>query len=222
YKMPKAGEIKIRQVTSSEADQLMAFLLEHYYREEPLTAGTAPPEPTADDKEFLLSNIPHGTCFLAEEEEDLGNGSRIVGAVVAGPKDAGAPELMRREAAQHAGSKWGRILDVLSAVETGSDVCRRFNVPSSLHVHALGVNGELRGQALGARLMEAVAQRAREQGHRLVSVDCTSVYSARLMQRLNYELVHTLRYADHLDASGQQVVTPPPPHDSVQTFVLRL
>ncbi|KAH8251138.1 hypothetical protein KR038_005764, partial [Drosophila bunnanda] len=219
-KMPASGDIRVRQVTAPEADQLMAFLLEHYYREEPLTAGTSPPEPTADDKEFLLSNIPHGTCFLAEE--DQGNGSRIVGAVVAGPKDAGAPELMRREAALHAGSKWGRILGVLSAVETGSDVCRRFDVPSSLHVHALGVNGELRGQALGSRLMGAVAQKAREQGHPLVSVDCTSVYSARLMQRLNYELVHTLRYADHLDASGQQVVTPPPPHESVQTFVLRL
>ncbi|KAH8245347.1 hypothetical protein KR032_009377, partial [Drosophila birchii] len=220
HKMPQFGDIKVRQVTETEANQLMTFLLEHYYREEPLTAGTAPPEPTADDKEFLLSNIPHGTCFLAEE--DQGNGSRIVGAVVAGPKDAGAPELMRREAALHAGSKWGRILDVLSAVETGSDVCRRFNVPSSLHVHALGVNKELRGQALGARLMEAVAQRARDQGYRLVSVDCTSVYSARLMQRLSYELVHSLRYADHLDACGQQVVTPPPPHESVQTFVLRL
>ncbi|XP_017016903.1 arylalkylamine N-acetyltransferase-like 2 [Drosophila kikkawai] len=223
--MTTSADIKVRQVTASEADRLMTFLLEHYYREEPLTAGTSPPEPTADDKEFLLSNIPYGTCFLAEaeEKEDQGNDSRrIVGAVVAGPKDAGAPELMRQEAAQHAGSKWGRILDVLSAAENGSDVCRRFSVPSSLHVHALGVNSELRGQALGARLMEAVAQKAREQGHRLVSVDCTSVYSARLVQRLGYELVHTLRYADHLDASGQQVVTPPPPHESIQTFVLRL
>ncbi|XP_016956700.1 arylalkylamine N-acetyltransferase-like 2 [Drosophila biarmipes] len=213
---PEPSDIEVRQVTAAEAGDMMAFLLVHYYREEPLTAGTSPPEPEAADREFLLSNVPLGTCFMALRD------GRIVGAVVAGPKDAHEPEHMAEEARKHAGGKWGRILHLLSAVESASDVCRRFNVPSSLHVHALGVDPEQRGRRLGARLMTAVAQRAGELGHRLVSVDCTSVFSARLVQQLGYQLVNTLRYEDHLDASGQQVIRPPPPHESVQTFVLQL
>ncbi|XP_017133229.1 dopamine N-acetyltransferase [Drosophila elegans] len=212
----KPCDIEVRQVGEGETEELMAFLLVHYYREEPLTAGTSPPEPEPADKEFLLSNVPFGTCFMALQ------GGRIVAAVVAGPKDAHEPEHVAEEARKHAGSKWGRILHLLSAVESATDVCRRFNVPSCVHVHALGVDPQMRGRNLGARLMEAVAQRARDLGHLLVSVDCTSVYSARLVQRLGYQLVNTLRYVDHLDASGQQVIRPPPPHESVQTFVLHL
>ncbi|XP_017064121.1 dopamine N-acetyltransferase [Drosophila eugracilis] len=209
-------DIEVRQVSVEESGDLMTFLLAYYYPEEPLTAGTSPPEPDAADKEFLLSNVPFGTCFMALQA------GRIVAGVVAGPKDDHEPEHMIEEARKHAGSKWGRILHMLSAVESATDVCRRFNVPSSIHVHALGVNSELRGHSLGARLMIAVAQRARDLGHHLVSVDCTSVYSARLVQRLGYELINTIRYVDHLDDSGQQVIRPPPPHESVQTFVLRL
>ncbi|KAH8317527.1 hypothetical protein KR074_011620, partial [Drosophila pseudoananassae] len=212
--------IQVRQVKEEEAEQLMAFLLRHYYAEEPLTAGTSPPEPDAADKEFLLSNIPHGTCFLAILPE--AQGQRIVGAVVAGPKDATAPQEVAEEAAKHAGTKWGRILTALSAVETATNVCRRYEVPSSLHVHALGVDPAVRGRALGARLMTAAIQQARELGHRLVSVDCTSVYSARLVRGLGFELVHTLRYEDLKDAAGEQLIRPPAPHESVQTFVLRL
>ncbi|XP_016981132.1 arylalkylamine N-acetyltransferase 1 isoform X2 [Drosophila rhopaloa] len=184
---PKPDDIEVRQVCAGESEELMVFLLAHYYPEEPLTAGTSPPEPEAADKEFLLSNVPFGTCFMALQ------GGRIVAAVVAGPKDSHEPEHMAEEARRHAGGKWGRILHLLSAVESATDVCRRFGVPSSLHVHALGVDPVVRGRSLGARLMTAVAQRARELGHPLVSVDCTSVYSARLVQRLGYQLVNTLR-----------------------------
>ncbi|XP_016931684.2 arylalkylamine N-acetyltransferase-like 2 [Drosophila suzukii] len=213
---PEPSDIEVRQVSPEDAGDMMTFLLTHYYPEEPLTVGTSPPEPETADKEFLLSNVPFGTCFMAFLD------GRIVGAVVAGPKDIHEPEHLAEEAKKHAGSKWGRILHLLSAVESASDVCRRFNVPSSLHVHALGVDKEQRGRNLGARLMTAVAQRARDLGHPLVCVDCTSVFSARLVQRLGYQLVNTLRYEDHLDASGQQVIRPPPPHESVQTFVLQL
>ncbi|KAH8368461.1 hypothetical protein KR084_012017 [Drosophila pseudotakahashii] len=209
-------DIEVRQVSAGEAGDMMTFLLAHYYPEEPLTAGTSPPEPDEVDKDFLLSNVPFGTCFMALEE------GRIVAAVVAGPKDAHEPEHMVEEVRKHAGQKWGRILHLLSAVESATDVCRRFNVPSSVQVHALGVDRQQRGRNLGALLMTAVAQRARDLGHRLVSVDCSSVYSARLVQRLGYQLVNTLRYVDHLDESGQQVIRPPPPHESVQTFVLQL
>ncbi|XP_017048216.1 arylalkylamine N-acetyltransferase 1 [Drosophila ficusphila] len=210
------SDVEVSQVTAGEEGELMAVLLAHYYPEEPLTAGTSPPEPEAADREFLLSNVPFGTCFLARQR------GKAVAAVVAGPKDAGEAEHLAEEVEKHAGGKWGRILSLLAEVERATDVCRRFGVPSSLHVHALGVDPELRGRQLGARLLAAVAQRARDLGHPLVSVDCTSAFSARLVQRLGYQLVHTLRYADFLDAGGQQVIRPPPPHECVQTFVLQL
>ncbi|KAH8420515.1 hypothetical protein KR009_011089 [Drosophila setifemur] len=216
--MEASDDIEVRQVTAEDSEQLMAFLLEHYYPEEPLTAGTSPPEPEEADKTFLLSNIPNGTCYVALER----GSSRIVGAVVAGYKDADMPKIIAEEAFTYRNTKWGNILSILAEVEAGSDVCRRFDLPSCIHVHALAVNPQVRGRGLGVRLMNAIAARTVELGQPLVCVDCTSVYSAKLMERLGYQLIHTLRYEHHLDARGQQIIQPPKPHESVQTFVLKL
>ncbi|EDW30999.1 GL15167 [Drosophila persimilis] len=210
-------DIQVRVVESDEGEALMQFLLEHYYREEPLTAGCSPPEPEQADKDFLLSNIPHGTCLVVVQ-----GGSRIVGALVAGPKDAHEAEHLAEEVVEHSGTKWGRILGLLARVERETNVCKRYGVPSTIHVHALGIDPRLRGLGLGARLMSAVAERARALGHPLVTVDCTSLYSAGLMARLGYELINTIRYDEYLDEFGQQVFRPPAPHDSVKTYVLRL
>ncbi|XP_022224855.2 dopamine N-acetyltransferase [Drosophila obscura] len=215
--MNVSDDIEVRVVEAGEGEALMQFLLEHYYREEPLTAGCSPPEPDQADKDFLLSNIQYGTCLVVMQ-----GGIRMVGAVVAGPKDAHESDHLAVELVEHSGTKWGRILGLLARVEQETNVCQRYGVPSAIHVHALGIDHTLRGLGLGVRLMNAVAERARALGHPLVTVDCTSLYSARLMARLGYELINTLRYDDYLDETGQQVFRPPAPHDSVKTYVLRL
>ncbi|ALC48905.1 CG15766 [Drosophila busckii] len=209
-------DIELRVATAEDSKRMMEFLHEHYYQEEPLTIGCEPKQPDAADESFLLSNIPHGTCLLALQ------GDRIMGAVVAGPKDKEEAQLLDEEAAQHAGTKWGRIVGFLALVEREANVFERYGVDKAVHAHALGVDTTMRGRALGARLITALAARGKELGYPLLTLDCTSVYSSRLSRRLGCDLINSKLYSDYKDVSGVQLICPPAPHDRVETYALLL
>ncbi|KAH8386793.1 hypothetical protein KR093_002599 [Drosophila rubida] len=208
--------LEIKVATADDTERLMQFLHAHYYREEPLTVGCPPPEPDAEDEAFLLSNLPHGTCLMA-----LCDG-RIVGAAVAGPKLPDEAAHLFEEAARLSGTKWGRILGFLAIVERDANVFERLQVPKALHLHALGVDSTLRGRRIGESIVTALSSRARELGYPALTTDCTSFYSARLMERLNFQLLNTLPYTGYVDAAGVQLIKPPAPHEHVKTYVLRL
>ncbi|XP_034490061.1 dopamine N-acetyltransferase [Drosophila innubila] len=209
-------EIKISVATVDDSERLLKFLHVHYYREEPLTVGCEPPEPDAADENFLLSNLPHGTCVMAMHE------GRIIGAGVAGPKMPDEADHLFEEAERLAGSKWGCILGLLAIVERDANVFQRYNVNKALHVHAIGVDSSLRGRRIGERIVTALAARGRELGYPVFTSDCTSVYSARMMKRLGFELLNRMPYTDYVDAAGKQLIKPPAPHEFVETYVLRL
>ncbi|KAM8721184.1 hypothetical protein ACLKA7_007110 [Drosophila subpalustris] len=210
------NDIEIIVATPDDSERLLKFLHVHYYREEPLTVGCEPPEPDAADENFLLSNVPHGTCLMAMHE------GRIVGAAVAGPKMPDEADHLFEEAAHLAGTKWGRILGFLAIAERDANVFQRYDVNKALHVHAIGVDSTLRGRRIGERLVTALAARGRELGYPVFTADCTSVYSARMMKRLGFELLNRLPYTDYVDAVGQQLIKPPAPHEFLETYALRL
>lgn len=208
--------IVIHVATEDDTERLIEFLYVHYYREEPLTVGTKPPNPDAADVDFLRSNFPAGACLMA-----LCN-DRIVGGAVAGPKLPDIGTEIFEEAKNYAGTKWGCILGMLAICERDANAFKRFNVDKIMHLHALGVDTSLRGRRIGEQLVNALIARSRELGYPLLTVDCTSLYSARLIQRLGFELLNTVPYADYVDAAGQQLIRPPAPHERVQTYALRL
>lgn len=208
--------IEITVATVDDSERLMKFLHLHYYREEPLTIGCEPPEPDAADENFLLSNLPHGTCVMAMHE------GRIIGAAVAGPKAPDEADHLFEEAANLAGTKWGRILGFLAIAERDANVFERLNVTKALHVHAMGVDASLRGRRIGEKLVTALASRGRELGYPVFTSDCSSVYSARMMKRLGFELLNRLPYTDYVDDAGKQLIKPPAPHEYLETYVLRL
>lgn len=210
------NDIEIRVARVDETDQLIDFLRVHYYREEPLTVGCEPAEPDAADVEFLRSNIPAGTCLIAWRND------RIVGGAIAGPKTPEIRSEIFEEAAKYAGSKWGCILGILARCEDEANAFQRYDVDRIIHLHAIGVDAAQRGLRIGERLMRALIDRSRQLDYPLLTVDCTSVYSARLMQRLHFELLNTIPYVDYVDAAGAQLIRPPAPHERVETYALRV
>lgn len=60
---------------------------------------------------------------------------------------------------------------------------------------------------------------AKEDGIRMVRVDCTSHFSALAVSRLGFHCIYTLNYSDHLNNAGEPVFEPPPPHTCVKTYV---
>lgn len=210
------NEIEIRVATVDDGEQLIEFLRVHYYREEPLTVGCAPPTPDVADVDFLRSNVAAGACLMAWCND------RIVGGAIAGPKTPEIGTEIFEEAAKYAGTKWGCILGMLAICERGANAFARYDVDKIMHLHAIGVDTAQRGRRIGERLVTALIARSRQLGYPLLTADCTSVYSARLLRRLHFELLNAVPFADYVDAAGQQLIRPPAPHERVETYALRL
>lgn len=210
--------IEIRVATEEDREGVWNLLCKYFFRDEPLTNGSEPKEETNFGKEFLLSNIAHGTCFLAVVKDT----NELVGVTGAGPKGPEEPEHLAKAAAEEGNTKWGRILKFLEKVERDADVYKRYNVTKVLHVIATCVEEKMRGKNIGARLYNAVNDIGKQMGFELQTADCTSFYSARIKDRLGWECVNVAYYKDYFDADGKQVFRPDPPHECCKTFAIRL
>lgn len=216
------NEILIRVIKFHERQQVLDFLRVHYYLEEPLTTGSEPQQQDKEDEDFNMSNIDQGTCLMAVEKDATSSQEKIVGALMAGPKGPDEAEHLFKEAANLGPTKWGHILQFLACVERDANICQRFNVQKVLHVHVLGVNGKMRGQNIGRRLVEKVLNLAKCLDYEIVAADCTSFYSARLFERMGFECINVKYYKDYINEYGKQVFKPKMPHECVKTFALKL
>ncbi|XP_011195597.2 arylalkylamine N-acetyltransferase-like 2 [Zeugodacus cucurbitae] len=213
--------IRIRIIELSDRDDVLNFLRKHFYPDEPLTIGS---HPDPEDEEFNISLIAHGTCLMEVQQQSV-NGilkERIVGVVLSGPKCSDEAELLFKEAAHLGSTTWGKIVGILAQAERDSNVYERYNVERALHMHVAAVDESLRGRAIGMRLMEKLRELGRELGYPLMTTDCTSLYSAKVSERMGMDCVNIIKYADYLDEEGNVVFNPPLPHEYIKTFALRL
>lgn len=216
------SDIQIRVIKPQERQQVLDFLRIHYYLEEPLTAGSEPKQQDKEDEEFNMSNIEHGTCIMAVLKGDTNVSEQIVGALMAGPKGPHEAEHLFEEAAGLGPTKWGHTLQFLACVERDANICGRFNVEKVLHVHVMGVDSALRGHNIGGRMVEEVLNVAKRLQYEMVSVDCTSVYSAKIFERMGFKCINIKYYKEYIDETGKQVFKPEAPHECVKTFALKL
>lgn len=213
----KSTTMEVRVASSEDYDKILEFIRVHYYLEEPLTIGVDASVPQdRRDEEFSMSNIEHGTSIVAVEKDD------ILGVFLASPKNEDVAEHIKQEAEKFTGTKWSKILEILYRCENGANVFKKFNVTKAIHGHVLAVHKGARGRNIGGQLVEKAFSVAKSKGYDLFTTDCTSYYSAKLMERLEMTLVHKLAYKDYTDSNGKQVFNPPEIHESIMTFAKKL
>ncbi|XP_011188381.2 arylalkylamine N-acetyltransferase-like 2 [Zeugodacus cucurbitae] len=210
--LSKSDCIQIQVIQLCDRDKVLDFLRSHYYQEEPLTIGSEPKEQDPEDEKFNMSQITHGTCLMAL------SGEYIVGVLISGPKSSNEAEHLFEDAARFGPTKWGAALTILACAERDSNVYKRYNIAKALHIHILAVDAKLRGRAIGSRLIGEVKNLGRQLSYPLLTLDCTSYYSARLCERLNMDCVNVIKYEDYLDEEGKPIFKPPPPHEFLKTF----
>lgn len=205
--------MQVRVATKEDYDKVLKFIRIHYYTEEPLTIGVEPKQPDHHDEQFNMSSILHGTSIVAVEGDD------ILGVFLASPKYSDEAQHIKEEAEKLAGTKWSKILGILYHVEVGANVFVKFGVEKAIHGHVLTVHKEARGKNVGGRIVEKAWEVAKGKGFELFTTDCTSVYSARLMERLGMTLINEFPYKNYRDSDDNQVFNPPEIHESIKTFV---
>ncbi|CAD7004664.1 dopamine N-acetyltransferase [Ceratitis capitata] len=212
--------IHFRIVQKQDSDEVLQFLRKHFYPDEPLIVGSKEGHQDPEDEEFTLAQIQNATCIKAVQQHD--DGERMVGVLLSGPRSNKEVKHLSKETSRCGSTNWGMILQILARAERGSNVFERYGVEQALHIHAIAVDGSLRGRAIGARLVEEAEKLARQLAYPLLTVDCTSLYSAKLCERLGMDCVNIIKYVDYLDDEGKVVYKPPQPHEYLKSYALKL
>lgn len=212
-------DILIRVAKVDDQEAILNFLRLYYYPEEPLTIGNEPKLQSTEDEMFSVSVLPYGASVIACNRKC---NNQIVGALLAGPVGPDEADEIFEEAKHCTNKKWTEILRLLGHLEQNSNVYERYNVDKALHIHVMGVDPQMRGKAIGKKLMKKCMEIGKNLQFPMVTLDCTSIYSIKIAEYLEMDCVGVLAYTDYKDIDGRQIFCPPLPHTHVKTFAKRL
>ncbi|KAG5678327.1 hypothetical protein PVAND_008012 [Polypedilum vanderplanki] len=212
-------EIKFRIASTDEDEKVRQFLREHFISKEPVNQAY-PSRDDSMDEAFLLSLLPEGNIILAIDstlEIEVIAGMACIGEIT---KNYSQESWEESETTTH--PKWRDILKFMSHIEAKSRVCERYGVEKAIHLHGVSVNEKYRGKSLGKRLFEECFRVAQNRGYKLVSGDCTSLYSIKIAESLGMEFVSMVTYDEYNEKIGYKLFNPILPHTEIKTFVKHL
>lgn len=222
--MNSSSKIVFRLATLSEHDRVLQFLRQHFFNEEPIN-NAYPIKDESMEEEFILSLLTAdeprggGIILAIDSNDDKKRCDRIVGLLAYGRITRSYAKESWDESETTTNLKWKDILKFMSYIESKSNVCERFDVDEALHIHSTAVDSECRGRAIGKLLFAECFRIARDQNFRLVSAECTSVYSVRIAESLGMRHVSTVTYDEYNRRIGYEMFTPIAPHYEIKSFV---
>lgn len=215
-------DYKIVHVTPKDTEKVLEHLRRFFFREEPLNIcikllGENGDEDCYELEQYCSQTIPEGLSLMA-----VSSCGTVVGVVLNGSQEPGHLEEMERCADSCPHPRFRKILQLLAAVDRGSDVFGKFpDVDKLVEVRILSVDTAMRGRGIAKALLEKSAELAKQHGYPLIRTDCTSHFSALAVARLGFDCVFKMQYEDYRQ-NGEPVFHPEPPHKEVTTYVRRL
>jgi arylalkylamine N-acetyltransferase len=207
----------IRTAVESDASEVLDFLNQFFHNCDPLELSHPESGHKSTNVDFLLKSIRNESLLLAIETCT----STMAGILIAAPVDAKEAEKLKQIAAESE-PKRADIYNILSYVEHKADYCRRFDVNRSLHIHIVCVHPIYRGQQIATRLFKTCLEQTRRKNFKLISVDCTSVYSARIAEALGMHCISSVTYQEYNNYLGKCLFIPSQPHMEIKSFAMRL
>lgn len=86
----------------------------------------------------------------------------------------------------------------------------------------LSVDPKYRGCGIAGVLTDKTIEFMREQHIEIFHVLCTSHFSARVCEKLDFTEVFQLPFTDYVDENGKQVITPEKPHVAARIFTKKV
>lgn len=211
------SEIIFRVANKSEQEKVLQFLRKHFFSEEPIN-NAHPIKDESMEEEFILSLLPDGNIIFAVDSAT----NQIAGLASFGEINERYSRESWEESETTSNRKWRDILRFMSFIESKSKFCERFGVTEALHLHGVAVDKAYRGRAIGKKLFQECFRIAASRNYKLVSADCTSIYSSHIAESVGMECVSTVTYDEYHDKVGDKIFHPILPHDEIKSFVKRI
>uniref|UniRef100_T1GGC1 aralkylamine N-acetyltransferase n=1 Tax=Megaselia scalaris TaxID=36166 RepID=T1GGC1_MEGSC len=205
------ADLVYRKVEESDTDAIRNFLRENFYVDEPLNQSTGSNLPTEEQQEGPISVIKHGSSTVAVDSQ--GN---VAGVRLAYPK---VPADIKPPSQQIPTANFDRMMDFLALLGVRSEVFKKFNVDTSMHGMLLCVDKKYRGQGVGLKLYSENMKLAKSLGYPVYVCECTSLFSAKLCEKLEMTKVLEMNYNEYCDENGNAIFHKVPPHDMARVYV---
>ncbi|KAG5867762.1 hypothetical protein JTB14_013838 [Gonioctena quinquepunctata] len=188
---------------------------EVFFKDEPLNSNlnlVSKENPTCEPlEEFSLKNLHNEMNLMA-----VHNG-RIVGLCLNVIVERGnvAPFDCGDE-------KCNKIVNILDYAERKCDLFSLYpDCDKCLSVQVISVDGSRRGKGIATMLLERTRELAKRRGCGFIVIGCTGQYSARVAEKLGFDLQYSLKYSDY-KVDEKIVFEPATPHTTLTIYTQRV
>lgn len=218
------SKLNIRVIQEKDIENVIEFMENNFFQHEPLVSSEPILKEYSENK-LMKKFIKEGLSLMAEEfiENGTEQQSKILGVTIAAENNHQQIQQMKDLIKdKNENEILSRIMTFLIKLEEGANVFERFNIDKALHSHMTAVDCNARGRGIGVQLRKALMALGREKGYQLMTVDCTSFYSARQCENLGMQCVNVIEYKKYVDCCGKPIFNVKPPHECAKSFVMHL
>lgn len=84
------------------------------------------------------------------------------------------------------------------------------------------VDSRYRGHGIAGQLTEKTLEYMRENHIQIYQVLCSSHYSSRVCEKMNFTEVFQLPFHEYVDEDGNQILNPEKPHVAARIFIMKV
>nr|XP_022918357.1 dopamine N-acetyltransferase-like [Onthophagus taurus] len=181
--------------TSAKRMQVLNFLKQHFFLDEPIVEASK-----LYEDEQGLKELENYTKALIDDDlslivSDL-TSKEIAGVAVISVKYKNQSKSVQKIKSK----KFERVAKFLEHLENEAKTFQRIdNLEKAISLDMLSVNPNYRGKGLAKIMIEKVINFAKEKGFKLIRIDCTSLFSTKAALNLGFESVYRIKYAEYKD-----------------------
>lgn len=207
------SKISIRFAEDRDVSRIVNFINQFFHNNEPLELFHPDRLEDSTDNDFYQEQVNKKLILLAVDESE-----NLVGVMIGKVLTPNESKKYRNEASKHGENMDADILNFLAFISDKSDVLRKFKLNDCFQIFIVAVHSEFRGHGIATKLLEASLSLAKSRNFKLISVDCTNHFTAKICEKLQLILVSTVTYDEYNNHLGKQLFTPQPPHTTIKTF----
>lgn len=210
--------ISIELITEDDAEEVLKMLKKFFFKDEPLNTFVDLGE--CKELEKYSTKSLHEHCSF----KAVNSRGEIVGVNINGlinrPKETDEPPAKLADVCAH--PKFKKIMALMDHVDENFNIFDLYqDVDRLLDIKIMSVDSNYRGLGIAGKLTDRTMQYVKDNNIKLVHVLCSSHFSARVMEKMDFQEVYNLPYQDYL-VNGEQVFDPAKPHVAVRILTKRI
>ncbi|XP_055709257.1 arylalkylamine N-acetyltransferase 1-like [Phlebotomus papatasi] len=203
------AEVSYAIIEPGEKEDIVAFIKNNFFFDEPL------------NKSLVLGECKQLEIFSTESLADklsfkaVFNG-KIVGVIINAivHRNSSGPST---DFSGH--RKFQKIITLSESLEHECNIFGRFSeIQSYVDGRIICVSSQMQRMGIAGRLVDETLKLMVQKNIPLIYVQCSSFYSAKVLEKKNFREILSLKYEDY-KKDGRPVFTPEKPHEYVKIFI---